>query len=158
MVLNTPVTIAPGKAGATLRGGSIASIDQYDATCRLEVNTIRDAPYTVAVDEFTVSGVYRDWETLTGPPTPFPTVGGSFYSFGEGPGLIYFNTYIYLESARQPDVSRLKCWQLQESDWNPHHLSYQDIRTVLGQTVTISRPGEGPDLDLRFKDGRSGGS
>lgn len=157
MLLNGPVTIAPGKVSATLRGGSIGSIDQYEATCRLEVNTIRNAPYTVVADAFIVSGVYRDWESLTGPPIPFPTIGGSFYSAGDGPGLIYFNTYIYIESVEQPDVSRIKCWQLQESDWNPHHLSYEDIRTVLGDTVIISRPGEGPDVDLRFKGRRGGG-
>jgi len=105
-----------------------------------------------------VSGVYRDWDTLTGPPAPFHGIGGSFYSFGEGPGLIYFNTYIYFESALQSDVFRLKCWQLQESDWDPHHLSYDDIRTVLGHTMTISRPGGDSDVDLRFKGGQSGGS
>lgn len=158
IALNNPVTIPAGRVSATLRGGSIGNVYSYDATCRLEVDTIRKTPFTVAADAFTVTGVYRDTDTLTGSPFPFPSIGNSFNSFGDGPGLIYFNTYIYVQSAYQPDVSRLKCWQLKESDVDPFHLSYEDIRTVLGDTVTISRPGGAPDSDLRFKQGEGGGS
>ncbi len=136
--LNQPLTIPPDKVTAALRGGSVGSRYRYQATCLLEIRTLRSSPFVVEPDAFTVLGINRDRDPLTGPA--YPGIGSSFYSLGEGPGLAYFNTYIYLTSEQQPDVLRIKCSELKDNDLGARFLSEADIRTVLGNTVTIERP------------------
>jgi hypothetical protein len=135
LYLNVPVTVPANAVGAPLRGGNIGNRYRYQASCRLEVRTLRREPRVIEPDSFEVLGVSRDRDPLTGPA--FPTMGSGFDLFGEGPGLIYFNTYIYLRSELQPDVFRVKCSQLKESDVDPWYLSPEEIRTVLGDIMTV---------------------
>jgi len=134
MRLNDPVTIAANRAGGYLGNGSIETRYQYDATCRLEVRTLSDHSKTVAPDQFTVTGTAYDRDALSGPT--YPGVLDGFNSFGDGPGLVYVNNYIYLHSEQQPDVLRLKCTQLRDND-SFGYLSAAQIKTVLGSAMTV---------------------
>lgn len=133
--LNEPVTVPANSAGAPIRGGSIGSRYRYEADCRLEILTLSGNPQLIEPDSFEVLGVSRDRDPLTGPA--YPTFGSSFSIFGEGPSLIYFSSYIYLRSDLQPDVFRVKCTQLRQSDVDPWYLTAPEIRAVLGDVMTV---------------------
>jgi len=136
VVLNSPVEVPSGQAGAYLTGHSNESRYQYQTTCRLEVRTLSKGSTVIEPDRFTVMGTSYHREALTGPAYPGPL--GGFNSIGDGGGLVYANTYIYLQSEKQPDVLRLKCKQLQDND-RARYLSGQQIQTALGDTMTIAR-------------------
>jgi hypothetical protein len=142
LYLNEALTVTANSAGAPIRGGSIGSRYQYEANCRLEVRTLRADPYMIEPDIFEVLGVSRDRDPLTGPLYPtygsgYSIFGGAYSLFGEEPGLIYFNTYIYLKSDLQPDVLRVKCTQLRQSDVDPWYMTGPEIRAVLGDVMTV---------------------
>lgn len=136
VVLNSPVEVPAGQAGVYLRGYSEETRYQYQTTCRLEVRTLSQGSTVIEPDRFTVLGTSYDREALTGPAYPGPLDG--FNSIGDGGGLVYANTYIYLQSAQQPDVLRLKCRQLQDN-YRVSQLSSQQIQTALGDSMTIVR-------------------
>jgi hypothetical protein len=56
---------------------------------------------------------------------------------GDGPYLLYYATYIYLRSARQPDIFRIKCGHLQDSAMNPRHLTVAEIRVTLEPVMSF---------------------
>lgn len=134
MRLRTPVAIPAGSAGGYIRGKSTESRYEYATKCRLETRTVHDQGGTVEPDWFRVLGTSHGRESLTG-----PLYGGglrSFNSIGDGPGLVYLNFYIYLESAQQPDVLRLKCTQLQDNDVFGT-VAPRNVLRALGNTMTV---------------------
>ncbi len=138
MSLNQPVNISAGQVGGYIRGGgSTETRQQYETTCRLETRTVQKATATIDPDQFEVLGTSHDRDGLSGSGYS-GGFGGGFYSIGDGPGLVYVNFYIYLQSVRQPDVFRLKCSQLQD-DYRLGTLSPQQIEYVLGNAMTVQR-------------------
>ena len=62
---------------------------------------------------------------------------------GEGPNLFWYITFIYLGSEKQPDIFRLRCRHLQQSDNWPRYLTVGQIQTIVGDVMTLeASPGE----------------
>jgi hypothetical protein len=133
--LNQPVTIPAGSVGAYIGPGMPETRQQYPATCRLEGRTVQRNDATFQPDQFLVTGTSYQRDALTGPT--YPSTLSGFYSLGEGPGLVYFDTLVYLQSENQPDVLRLKCRQLRDG-YAYGYLSREQIREILGQEMTLS--------------------
>ena len=137
ITLNQDLTIPPDQAGVYIQGNRIGDRYQYDATCRLETNSVTSMPRTVKADEFVVYKVGRETQIFSG------IVPGTRYAslvLMEGPHLLLYSTYIYLRSEQQPDVLRLVCGHLQDSALNPRHLTVEEIRTTLGEVMTMRLP------------------
>lgn len=146
ITLNRDLTVPSGQAGVYIPGRSIGDRYTYDSSCRLETNTVAAAPVTLIPDQFVVYKVSRESQIYSGiaPGTLFagPLFAGSM--FRDGPHLLYYATYLYLRSDRQPDVRRLVCSHLQDSASLPRHLTVAEIRTTLADVMTIRFPGTNP--------------
>ncbi|MEZ5577696.1 MAG: hypothetical protein R3F44_19470 [Candidatus Competibacteraceae bacterium] len=132
--LHRDLVVPPGQAGVNIQGTAIGDRYRYDAVCRLEVLTVDDAPRPVRADRFTVERVGREWEIFSS------RVSGLRYVAlfeRDGPHLLLFTTFLYLRSERQPDVFRLACGHLQNSDQNPRHLTVAEIRATLAPVMTL---------------------
>ena len=136
LVLHQPQSVPTGEAGAYLSRGVGETRYQYQITCRLEVRTLSKGQTVIQPDRFTVLGTSYARDSLTGPAYPGPL--DSFNSVGDGGGLVYMETLIYLHSQLQPDVLRLKCRQLQDNEF-ARYLSGEQIRAALGDTMTFER-------------------
>lgn len=132
--LHRDLIVPPGQAGVNIQGTAIGDRYRYDAVCRLEVLTVDDSPRPVRTDHFTVERVGREWEIFSS------RVSGLRYAAlfeREGPHLLLFTTFLYLRSEQQPDVFRLACGHLQNSDQNPRHLTVAEIRATLAPVMTL---------------------
>lgn len=132
--LHRDLVVPPGQAGVNIQGTAIGNRYRYDAVCRLEVLTVNDSPRPVRTDHFTVERVGREWEIFSS------RVSGLRYVAlfeRDGPHLLLFTTFMYLRSERQPDVFRLACGHLQNSDQNPRHLTVAEIRATLAPVMTL---------------------
>ncbi len=132
--LNERVMIPSGSVGNYVGPGIPETQQSYAATCRLESRVVAKAEAVFEPDSFSVEGTSYSRESLTGPV--YGSVLGGFNSLGEGPGLTYFDTLIYLHSNQQPDVLRLKCRQLRDS-YTYGYLNRQQIQQILGSAMTI---------------------
>lgn len=132
--LHQDLVIPPDQAGVEIRGTSIGDRYRYNAVCRLEVWTISDAPRTVRADRFHVERIGREWQIFSSRVSDLRPVA-LFDS--DGPHLLWYATFLYLHSEQQPDVYRLVCGHLQNSDQNPRHLTVSEIRTVLAPVMSL---------------------
>jgi len=132
--LHRDLIVPPGQAGVNIQGTAIGDRYRYDAVCRLEVLTVDDAPRPVRTDHFTVERVGREWEIFSNRASGLRYVA---LFERDGPHLLLFTTFLYLRSERQPDVFRLACGHLQNSDQNPRHLTVAEIRATLAPVMTL---------------------
>ena len=132
--LHRDLIVPPGQAGVNIQGTAIGDRYRYDAVCRLEVLTVDDSPRPVRTDHFTVERVGREWEIFSSRASGLRYVA---LFERDGPHLLLFTTFLYLRSERQPDVFRLVCGHLQNSDQNPHHLTVAEIRATLAPVMTL---------------------
>ena len=136
ITLNQPLTIPGNSISAPVRGGRIETRFNYEAHCRIEVRTLGRKPQVIEPDRFEVVRTSWDWEYYGGidPRNMYAALITS-----EGPSLQWYTTYVYLHSGRQPDVYRLRCRHIQESDINPRYLTMAQIQTVLGDVMTVGQ-------------------
>lgn len=132
--LHRDLIVPPGQAGVNIQGTAIGDRYRYDAVCRLEVLTVDDSPRPVRTDHFTVERVGREWEIFSSRASGLRYVA---LFERDGPHLLLFTTFLYLRSERQPDVFRLACGHLQNSDQNPRHLTVAEIRATLAPIMTL---------------------
>lgn len=132
--LHQDLIVPPGQAGVNIQGTAIGDRYRYDAVCRLEVLTVDDSPRPVRTDHFTVERVGREWEIFSSRASGLRYVA---LFERDGPHLLLFTTFMYLRSERQPDVFRLACGHLQNSDQNPRHLTVAEIRATLAPVMTL---------------------
>ncbi len=132
--LHRDLIVPPGQAGVNIQGTTIGDRYRYDAVCRLELLTVDDAPRPVRTDHFTVERVGREWEIFSSRASGLRYVA---LFERDGPHLLLFTTFLYLRSERQPDVFRLACGHLQNSDQNPRHLTVAEIRATLAPIMTL---------------------
>ena len=132
--LHRDLIVPPGQAGVNIQGTAIGDRYRYDAVCRLEVLTVDDSPRPVRTDHFTVERVGREWEIFSNRASGLRYVA---LFERDGPHLLLFTTFLYLRSERQPDVFRLACGHLQNSDQNPRHLTVAEIRATLAPVMTL---------------------
>lgn len=132
--LHRDLIVPPGQAGVNIQGTTIGDRYRYDAVCRLELLTVDDSPRPVRTDHFTVERVGREWEIFSSRASGLRYVA---LFERDGPHLLLFTTFLYLRSERQPDVFRLACGHLQNSDQNPRHLTVAEIRATLAPVMTL---------------------
>lgn len=134
--LHQDLIIPRDQAGVYIQGTPIGDRYHYDATCRLEVRSVNGLPREVKADQFTVDTVSREWDFYSGRGSS-GALQASLFSGDGCPCLLYYATYIYLRSERQPDVFRLVCGHLQDSASGPRHLTAEEIRTTLSPVMTL---------------------
>jgi hypothetical protein len=138
ITLNQDLSVAPNQVGTYIQGYQIGDQHRYNANCRLELRTLSDRQRVIAAGDFTVTGVKRESERFSGATSPgVPGVMVASLILGDGPYLLYYATYIYLRSARQPDIFRIKCGHLQDSAMNPRHLTVAEIRVTLEPVMSF---------------------
>lgn len=134
ITLNEPVPIPRNAVAAAIRGGYIADRYTHEAHCRLEVRTLSAEPRLIEPDAFEVVRTSWEWEYFGGLD---PRVMYAAIITPEGPSLFWYTTYVFLKSDLQPDIYRLRCRHLQESDINPRYLTVAQIQQVMGTVMTI---------------------
>lgn len=134
ITLNESVPIPRNSVAAAIRGGYLADRYTHEAHCRLEVRTLASEPRLLEPDSFEVVRTSWEWEYFGGLD---PRVMYAALITPEGPSLFWYTTYIFLSSQSQPDVYRLRCRHLQESDVHPRYLTVAQIQQVLGSVMTI---------------------
>ena len=135
ITLNEPVTVGRNSVSAGLRGGYIGTQQEYEGHCRLELWTISREQRVIEPDDFTVERSNWEWEYFGG-FDPLNTYAGILTR--GGPNLFWYTTYVYLRSERQPDVYRLRCRHLQQSDRDPRYMTVAQMQTVLGNVMTLN--------------------
>jgi hypothetical protein len=143
LILNKDITIPPDNAGVMLQGGLVMnqrSINQYQPNCRLEVNAVLPTPQTVLADEFQITHVSTN-SYMVRSHDGFIKVG---MNLAGSMGMYNFTTVMKLSSARQPQVRSLTCQQWGDPSWGVP-VSIQQMRTTLGEHMTLVLPASSPD-------------
>ena len=116
-------------------GTPIGNRYRYEAACRLELRSLAPAARTVVADHMTITRVQREAQMFSSRPSALRPVR-LFDS--DGPHLLQFTTYLYLDTPRQPDIFRLVCAHLQDSASQPRHLTRAEISTVLAPVMRLN--------------------
>ena len=143
ITLNQPLRVRRNAVGVGVRGGRIGTLHEFEGHCRLELWSISPEERFIEPDEFTVVRTNWEWEYYGG-FHPLNSYAGVITS--EGPSLKWYTTYIYLESPRQPDIYRLRCRHLQESDVHPTYLTIAQMQAVMGEVMTVDANSVDTDL------------
>jgi hypothetical protein len=133
VALNREITIAADQLAVYIQGGRILprpQLNSYHPYCKFELRDLSPEPRPVAPDDFTVTRVHLN----------------VFYSRAaylrladiddDGTGIWVYTTIMELQSARQPEVSRLLCEQ-----WNvppdSYHVSITEMRRTLDELFSL---------------------
>lgn len=135
ITLNQPVTVPRNQVAASVRGGFIGTQQDFEGSCRLELWTLSSEPRVIEPDEFVVERTNWRREYFGGfhPMNSYASV-----RIGEGPNLFWYITFINLSSEKQPDIFRLRCRHLQQSENFPNYLTVQQIQTIVGDVMTLN--------------------
>lgn len=133
ITLNEPVVVPRNSVAAPIRGGHIGDRYTFEGQCRLEILTLTSEPLVIEPDTFEVERTNWEWEYFGG---LHPKAMYAAIITPEGPSLFWYTTYFFLKSDLQPDVYRLRCRHLQESDINPRYLTLNQMQQVLGDIMT----------------------
>ncbi len=136
ILLNQPVSVPRNAVAAPIRGGSIASRFRYEGHCRLELRTLSSEARIIEPDEFRL--LRTNWRTDYYGALPARSVRASLFDL-HGSSRYSYTTYMYLQSQAQPDVYRLRCQHLQLLDDHPRFLTVDQIQTIVGEIMTITR-------------------
>lgn len=143
--LRETLNIEPDAATVRLQYGRIVArnaVQEQDAFCVFELDTVRPETQIVQPGEFRIVAVSRSVETFAGMPVfPF-SLQTRRVSFGDdnGPTNIYYKTTFRLQDAQQP-VRALTCMSDQNAPGNANfmrHLTLPEIRAALGSWFTLS--------------------
>ncbi len=143
--LRETLSIEPDAATVRLQYGRIVArnaVQEQDAFCVFELDTVRPETQIVQPGQFRIVAVSRSVETFAGMPVfPF-SLQTRRVSFGDdnGPTNIYFKTTFRLHDALQP-VRALTCMSNQAAPGNAtfmRHLTLPEIRAALGAWFTLS--------------------
>lgn len=132
LLLETPLTVFAGRSGVWLGPGPIVlNPRREELVCRLELRHYRQQDLVIQPDRFTVKGVARDREPYAAAQSRQVSVAFTMRpSIGSDGGWILANTYIYLHSDRQPEVSRIKCQQARD-DFGLGILTPEQLQPIL---------------------------
>lgn len=144
--LDRPLTIPPDAATVRLQYGEIVprnSVQEHDAYCVVELNTVSPNPQILKPGRFKVWRVTRSVETVAAAPSPFIKVG--YVQDDSGPSLLYYKTEFHLRDPAQPNLRSMTCAWDQMAPINRtfmRHLTLNEIRSALGNWITLTPPGE----------------
>ena len=144
--LNQPLTIPADAATVRLQYGAIVprnSVQEHDAYCVVELNTVSPNPQTLKPGQFKVWRVTRSVETLAAIPSFFVKAG---YALDDsGPSFLYYKTEFHLRDPAQPNLRSMTCAWDQMAPSNRslmRHLTLNEMRRALGNWITLIPPGE----------------
>lgn len=144
--LNQPLTIPAGAATLRLQYGGIVprnGVQEHDAYCVFELNTVRDEPQTLQPERFEVWRVTRRVETIAASATPF--IKAALVNDDTTPSFLYYKTEFHLRDAAQPNIRNMTCAWDQMAPGNRalmRHLTLGDIQGALGGWISLVPPGE----------------
>ncbi|MHB1083289.1 MAG: hypothetical protein ACYCZA_00395 [Thiobacillus sp.] len=144
--LNQPLTIPRDAATVRLQYGEIVprnGVQEHDAYCVVELNTVRAEPQTLQPGRFEVWRVTRSVETLAASKSPF--IKAAFVYDDMGSSRLYYKTEFHLRDAAQPNIRSMTCAWDQMAPGNRalmRHLTLGEIRDALGGWITLIPPRE----------------
>ncbi|MDP1862441.1 MAG: hypothetical protein Q8K52_00865 [Thiobacillus sp.] len=144
--LDQPLTIPPDAATVRLQYGEIVprnSVQEHDAYCVVELNTVSSDPQILKPGQFNVWRVTRSVETLAATPSPFIKAG--YVQDDSGPSFLYYKTEFHLRDPAQPNLRSMTCAWDQMAPGNRtfmRHLTLNEIRSALGNWITLIPPRE----------------
>lgn len=137
VTLNRPLVIRADYASVFIQYGAVRPTNtaaEYQPHCILELRTVAPVERTVQPDTFTVTGIRRDrfMAGLAGLQLAALTLAG-----GDGDNNpVMSTTTLTLHSEHQPEVTRLRCQQLDEPYW-ARHVSLAQMQEALGDIMTL---------------------
>lgn len=136
--LNKAVTISPPEAGVRFQNGKIAEnkFDQWRPNCRLEMRDPATANQIIQPDDFTIVQVGIEYQFVQTDPIKLAAVGMSFGGGGASATAERMRTNFFLQSQKQPQVTRLMC-QHWENPEDSRHLMLDEIEQALGEYFTF---------------------
>ncbi len=144
--LNQPLTIPRDAATVRLQYGTIVprnGVQEYDAYCVVEVNTVRAEAQILQPGRFEVWRVTRRVDTIAAAASPF--IKASHAVDDASPSFLYYKTEFHLRDAAQPDIRNMTCAWDQMAPGNRvlmRHLTLDEIRSALGGWITLIPPRE----------------
>lgn len=142
LVLHRPLEIPADWATVRLqRGRTVAfgAVQEQEPHCILEIDTVRPAPQRIEPDRFAIIGVRRSISDLAAASGFFIRAA---HADSDLPAQLFYKTEFRLRSERQSGVRRLLCQhdQLAAGAGLPRHLTLAEIRSALGDLLTIELP------------------
>jgi hypothetical protein len=142
LYLHDRLQIEPDAATARLQYGRVVArnaVQEHDAFCVFEIDTVRPETQVVQPGEFAITGISHSVETFAGMPVfPRYTMRVSF-SDDDSPTHIYYKTTFLLRDAQQP-VRALTCMSNQNAPGSANfmrHLTLAEIRGALGTRFSL---------------------
>jgi len=139
--LESPITIPPGAATVRIQHGRVVAanaVQEQDAFCVFELDTVSDQPQSVAAASFDIIKVNQSVESFSGMPVvPFRTVIGDTRDDPQ-PSQAYFKTTFRL--APNPQKARsLACMsdQMIGGAAVMRHLTLPEMQEALGKHLTL---------------------
>ena len=134
LVLNQDVSIENGWARVFVQSGEVTEHRQLDHTepyCSVEIKQVASADnqFMVAKDEFEIGRIQRKHPDGAG-------IVPAFMNLEEDPGPYDHEIDLYLTSASQPDVIRLRCNKTVYDPW-PEEIRFEEITAALGGVAEL---------------------
>lgn len=140
--LHRALTIPANEATVRLQYGRVVprnGVQDYDPFCVVEIDTVRDAPQTLAPGRFEVWRVTRNVHTIVDAgASPFRRV---HMSDDGDPPFLYFITEFRLRDPAQPGLRGMTCAWNQMAPGNRvlmRHLTLAEIRSALGDWMSLT--------------------
>lgn len=144
LTLRVPLTVPADAATMRLQYGQPVArhaVHEYDPFCVFEINSVSEAPQTVAPDTFRIVRIAQTIDTIAtfdGAATRAVKVG----LFDDvRPTFIYYKTLLRLRSDTQPGVRMLTCMSNQNLPGVypfMRHLTLAEIRAALGANFELT--------------------
>ncbi len=142
--LNRALTIPADAATVRVQYGRIVprnGVQEHEAYCVIEVNTVRPEPRNLEPGRFEVRRVTRSVETVA--LTRSPLLKAGLVRDDGGPSFLYYKTTFHLVDPAQPDLRSMTCGWDQMAPGNRgmmRHLTVDEIRAALGNWLTLIPP------------------
>jgi hypothetical protein len=146
--LNRPLTIPPDAATVRLQYGRIVprnSVQEQDPFCVVELDTVSPGPQTLQPGRFEVWRVTRSINPVAATASPF--IRAAHAMDDDEPTFLYYITAFRLRDAAQPKLRGMTCAWNQMAPGNRalmRHLTLAEIRSALGDWMTLIAPGATP--------------
>lgn len=140
--LNKTITIPANLARRFFQDGKVVNesdINIYYPHCSLLMNNLVEYERSLPPTEFTIIRVLDD-EEYARRYVLYASNVVSGDSLGDGPSIVGYVTYYYLQSSSAPNVRSLECIQW-DDPVNVEYLSINEIKQALGKYFTLGISG-----------------